>query len=207
MHLGAAQLEEIDRRLVTLRAEINARCVVLVEGNGSVITAKGAIADLNIAALGALVAGDFAATSGIASLVGEADTFRLNFHEGEQYSVYSGQVVPGVFLLVVFGQDVRLGAVRYYTKRTLAALSAIVEGGGRASEGAATSASQSDSGGAPDATPLPAEGFSGAEVPWDADDDDTGELFSFEELLNSGVLDDDVMASLETQLDNLWKPA
>lgn len=206
LHLDVAQVDEIDRRLATLRAEINARCVVLIEGNGSVITAKGAIADLNIAALGALVAGNFAATSGIASLVGESDAFRLNFHEGEQYSVYSGQVVPGVLLMVVFGQDARLGAVRYYTKRAMAELSTLVAGSLVSAEDGqmATPVSLPAAGGVQDEFSSVDDTSPAHEVMWDAGDD-TGELFSFEELLNSGVLDDDVMASLETQLDGLWK--
>lgn len=209
VRLDVAQMDRIEQALVTLRAEINARCVVVIEGNGSVIAAKGAVADLNVAALGALVAGNFAATSGIASLIGESSAFRLNFHEGEQYSVYSGEVVAGVFLMVVFGQDVRLGAVRYYTGRALAELNSVMAGAvavASAGPPVETVVPQPYREPSPAGTPA-----TGAAAPTGAPEYDetveAGKVYSFEELLNSGVLDDDVLASLETQLDNLWKPA
>lgn len=210
LQLEADALDEIDRLLINLRVEINARCVLLIEGNGSVIAAKGAIEDLNISALGALVAGDFAATAGIASLIGENAAFQLNFHEGELYSVYSGQVLPGVFLLVIFGQDVRLGAVLYYTKDTLTKLKpimdeAVIQPIGRSSESSTSVA----------ATPSPVEGAVTDQPPTDlkppASDqppapDQPAELFSFEDILNSGMLDDEALGALEEQFDNLWNP-
>ncbi|MBN1483554.1 MAG: response regulator [Chloroflexia bacterium] len=125
--LSAQQLEEIDRALARLRAEISARCLLLVEGNGYIISSKGYIEDVNMSALAALVAGDFAATSGIASLIGEDSSFRLNYHEGEHYNAYSAQVREDVFLLIVFEQTVKLGAVLYYAKQALPELQAVIE--------------------------------------------------------------------------------
>ncbi len=116
VRLSAEQIEALEQHIAALRADINARAVLVIEGNGAVIAAKGAIEDLNIAALGALVAGDFAATAGIASILGEQSAFRLNYHEGTQYSIYSGIIIPGVFLLIIFSQDIRLGVVMYYAK-------------------------------------------------------------------------------------------
>ncbi|HOU12851.1 MAG TPA: response regulator [Anaerolineae bacterium] len=204
LQLSAEASDAIDDLLLNLRVEINARGVLIIEGNGSVVAAKGAIEDLNISALGALVAGSFAATAGIASLIGEDSAFRLNFHEGEQYSIYSGQIVPGVFLVVIFGQDTRLGAVVYYTKDTLAKLRPLVESAvvkpvtppvrpAPAEEPAAPAVAPSDAGlAAPPAGPPP-------------EDDQPLELFSFEDLLNSGALEPEVMANLEAQFANLWK--
>ncbi len=171
---ASQQLDEIDHLLAELRAETGARCLLLVESNGYVIDTKGAIENINVSALAALVSGDFAATAGIASLIGEGESFRLNYHEGKRYSVYSAQVVPDVFLLVVFGQEARSGMVLYYTRQMLPRLQEIIE---RATPGPVREA------GAP---PEP------------------GAVFSLEEIQSSGLLDEDVLAALDDQFANLW---
>jgi len=204
LQLSAEAGDTVDQLLLSLRMEINARGVLIIEGNGSVVAAKGAIEDLNVSALGALIAGNYAATSSIASLIGEDGAFKLNFHEGEQYSVYSGQIVPGVFLVVIFGQDTRLGAVVYYTKDTLAKLHPIfTQARGKSTP---SQVKQIPS----DLTPVEEPAAAGAPVspagpPPEDDDDQPLELFSFEDLLKSGALEPDVLANLETQLENLWE--
>ena len=131
--LTIQQYHQIDSILAELRAEASARCVLLVESTGHVIDTKGAIDDLNISALAALMAGDFAATSGIASLIGEGESFRLNYHEGERYSIYSAHLTRDVFILVVFGQEVKSGMVLYVTRHALQQLQAILEQADQAS--------------------------------------------------------------------------
>jgi hypothetical protein len=61
LQLSEEAADAIDQLLLNLRIEINARGVLVIEGNGSVVAAKGAIKDLNISALGALIAGNYAA--------------------------------------------------------------------------------------------------------------------------------------------------
>lgn len=184
IQLPAAQLEQLDRMLAELRAEVGARCILLVEGNGSVIASKGALQEINVAALAALVAGDFAATAGIASLIGESDAFRLNYHEGESYSVYSAQIVPGVFLLIIFSQDIKLGAVMYYARQTLADAKAILE---RAEKSAPPAAASEP------VAPASAEA-----------EDAGGELYSLDQMLDSGLLDPGLLDALDEQFKKLW---
>ncbi|MBN2394399.1 MAG: response regulator [Anaerolineae bacterium] len=204
LQLSEEAADAIDQLLLNLRMEINARGVLVIEGNGSVIAAKGAIEDLNISALGALIAGNYAATSGIASLIGEDSAFKLNFHEGEQYSIYSGQIVPGIFLVVIFGQDTRLGAVVYYTKDTLAKLHPIFaqpqlhpapSQAKRVREAPTPTGESVDT-----STPAPP-----TELPPEDEEGQPIELFSFEDLLKSGALEPEALANLETQLANLWE--
>lgn len=180
--LSPGQLDEIDRILAELRAEASARCVLLVESTGHVIDAKGVIEDINVSALAALVAGDFAATAGIASLIGEGDAFGLNYHEGQRYSVYSAHLAPDVFLLVVFGQEVKSGLVLYVTRQALPRLREIVD---RAPA-------------VPAAVP---EAVSPMEMPAG----ETGPLYSLDELKASVLLDDDALAALDEQFKGLWK--
>ncbi len=201
LQLSEDAADAIDQLLLNLRIEINARGVLLIEGNGSVIAAKGAIEDLNISALGALIAGNYAATSGIAALIGEDSAFKLNFHEGEQYSIYSGQIVPGVFLVVIFGQDTRLGTVVYYTKDTLAKLHPIFTQTKPAPSQAKRIREAPTPAGEPANTTAPASPVG----PPEDEEYQEVELFSFEDLLKSGALEPEALATLETQLANLWE--
>jgi len=204
LQFSAEALDEIEQLLLNLRVEINARSVLLIAGNGSVITAKGVVEDINISALGALVAGDFAATAGIASLIGEEEAFKLNFHEGAQYSIYSGQVVPGIYLLVIFTQDIRLGAVLFYTKETLAKLRPLVETALIRSaptvEVAAPAVVAVEPQAVQDTAPVVPSPAAAEETPAST------QLFSFDELLKSGALDPDLLTALENQFANLWEP-
>ncbi len=189
LQLSVSQLDEIDHILAELRAETAARCVLMIEGTGHVIEAKGVIEDLNVSALAALIAGDLAATAGIASIIGEGDAFRLNYHEGQRYSVYSSHLAPDVFLLIVVGQEVKSGMVLYATRRALPRLREIVEQAKaaplplRVAPGAAPAGAISD-------TAAPA-----AEEP----------LFSFDQIIGSGLLDEEALSALDQQFQDLWK--
>ncbi|MBN1179134.1 MAG: sigma-54-dependent Fis family transcriptional regulator [Anaerolineae bacterium] len=197
LQLSAQQIDEIDHLLAEIRAEVAARCILLIEGTGHLIDAKGSIEDINISALASLVAGDFAATSGIASLIGEEDAFRLNYHEGDRYSVYSAQVAPDVFLLIVFGQEIKLGSVLYYARQIIPRLQKIV--------GSAAVVPR------PPAPPTPPPAATVTVVTEESAPEWTApsgpaEVFSFEEALNSGLLGDNVLDAFDAQFASLWGP-
>lgn len=186
--LTPRQLDEIDALMAELRVETGARCVLMVEGTGHVIDAKGIIEDLNVSALAALVAGDLAATAGIASIIGEGAAFRLNYHEGERYSVYSAHLTPDVFLLIVVGQEVKSGMVLYATRHTLPRLKEILEQSPVAPLPAMAAAPA-----APQYAPAEAELTA-----------EPGELFTLDQVLSAGLLGDDALASLDEQFKSLW---
>ncbi len=193
LHLPAADLERLDQLLAELRAEISARCVLLVEGNGSVIASKGALQEINVGALAALVAGDFAATAGIASLIGESDAFKLNYHEGETYSVYSAQIIPSVFMLIIFSQDIKLGAVMYYARHVLENAQAILKRVAIAMP--ARPANVAPASAPPEEAPAAASS---------APESEDSELFSLDQMLSSGLLDPDLLDNLDAQFKKLW---
>lgn len=206
LHLSANDLERLDQMLAELRAEIGARCVLLIEGNGAVLAGKGALQEMNVGALAALVAGDFAATTGIASLIGEQEAFKLNYHEGQHYSVYSAQLIPGVFLLIVFSQEVKLGAVMYYARQVLEDAQGILR---RAATPAPTSFIQAAE------VPTPAVTTSVAAAELAVQDQPPAkppvepevaepEVFSLDQLLESGLLDTALLDRLDEQFQQLW---
>lgn len=177
--LSREQLDELDILLAQLRLEVGARCVLLVEGNGYVIVTKGYIEDINVSALAALVAGDFAAASGIAALLGEDGSFRLNYHEGERYSAYSAQVTPEVFLVIIFGPDTRLGVVLHFARQVIPQLREVIA---RTEKPPQADLSE---------TPSPSE--------------ERGRLYTLEEIRRSGLLEADVLATLDAQFGRLWR--
>jgi len=218
--MSKAQLDELEVLLAQLRLESGARCILLVEGNGYVISTKGYIEDLNISALAALVAGDFAAASGIATLLGEERSFRLNYHEGERFSAYSAQVSPDIFLLIVFGQDTKLGAVLHFARQVLPQMREIAERSPavRPPQPAPQPLTAEEAGPAAMIAPeQEAAPIAGAELPAPAFDvgaaaaaaEPTGftseeRLYTFEEIMASGLLEPDALSALDEQLATLW---
>jgi CheY-like chemotaxis protein/predicted regulator of Ras-like GTPase activity (Roadblock/LC7/MglB family) len=196
LQLSARQMDRIDQHLAEMRLETGARCVLLIEGNGYLISAKGVIEDINVSALATLVAGDFAATAGIASVIGEQDAFRLNYHEGEQYSVYSAQVAPDVFMLVIFGQEIKLGSVLYYARNILPKLQGIFK---------RVESSPPDETAPPRAPEsAPTEVASAPPAELEASTPAEEELFSLDDVMESGLLEEDLLANLETQFASMW---
>ncbi len=186
LQLSPAQLDEIGVLMAETRAETNARCVLLIEGNGHLVEAKGNIEDINISALASLVAGDFAATAGIASLLGEEETFQINYHEGEQYGVYAAQVMPDLFLLIVFRREIKLGVVMYHARYLVPQLREIAQKGQMVPRTVQEEPSPPPTvqEGEPPAGPQP--------------------LLSLDEAIKSGALGEDFLANLDEQFGNLW---
>jgi len=73
---------------------------------------RGEADTLDLAALTALAAGDFAATAEISRLIGQESRFKFLYHEGAQRSLYLCAVGADYFLMVVFDNSVALGIIR-----------------------------------------------------------------------------------------------
>ncbi len=62
--------------------------------------------------IAALAAGNYAATGELARLIGEQSGFKVQFHEGGEYSLYLAEVFDDYFLVVIFGKQTSFGMVR-----------------------------------------------------------------------------------------------
>ena len=71
-----------------------------------------------------LAAADFAATSQLATLIGESEFSHL-FHQGEKNSIYVTLVASKVILAVIFDNRTNLGLVRVRVKQAASELEAI----------------------------------------------------------------------------------
>ncbi|MBN1936825.1 MAG: roadblock/LC7 domain-containing protein [Anaerolineae bacterium] len=124
--LSEEQIEAIDKCLEHLHWETDARCVLLADITGQLISGLGASDQMNTAVLSALAAGEIAATKEMANLVGEQARFRMVLHEGLRNSVYLSDVGEEMLLITVFETQTPIGMVRLFTKEVVADLIKII---------------------------------------------------------------------------------
>src|SRR5439155_13858290 len=86
---------------------------------GFLITQCGDTRRFDTTTLGALAAAMYAATQGIASLVGELD-FSSVYQQGDNFSMLVNNVDEHCLLLVIFRAQISVGAVKYYALGTIA---------------------------------------------------------------------------------------
>ncbi len=101
--------------MARLRLDSAARLVVLVDKDGQQIAVHGELGELDTTSLASLVAGNVAATGGMAKLIGEREFPTLS-HEGERESIHIS-VIGRVLLVVVFDDRSSLGLVKLRSKQ------------------------------------------------------------------------------------------
>ena len=108
-----------------LCVECAARVVFLVDRDGQTIAFHGEIGDMDTTSFSSLAAGNVAATSSMAKLIGE-DTFPSVVHEGERESIFIS-VIGRSLLVVVFDERSTLGLVKIRAKKASYEVAAILE--------------------------------------------------------------------------------
>ncbi|UCC43061.1 MAG: roadblock/LC7 domain-containing protein [Candidatus Zixiibacteriota bacterium] len=101
-----------------------AKCALLVDKDGHLITRQGFTHSLDTTALAALLAGSFASTKEIARLVGEPE-FSVLFHQGKKDHIHMSLVGERSILVVIFDDRTTIGMVRLYAKETSMELSEV----------------------------------------------------------------------------------
>ncbi|MGH2592307.1 MAG: response regulator [Anaerolineae bacterium] len=120
-------IEKIETALSKLRAQATAESVLLIEETGYVIAAKGMVADADVQALSSLIVGGRSVHSQLATLLGEGDSFAMNYLEGQRVSVYTTGLGQGLFLVIVVPKGTKQGVVWLYAKEAAAEIDAIVK--------------------------------------------------------------------------------
>jgi len=114
----------INKVLEDLLEYISAKCLLLIDKAGQLITSVGDITKIDIPSFATLSAADFAATSQLASIIGENE-FSTLFHQGKNENIYVSIVASKVILAVIFDNRTTLGLVRLRVKQASAQLEAI----------------------------------------------------------------------------------
>ncbi len=109
------EIQQIDRLLMKLLKGAEAKCTLLVDKDGHLVTRQGFTHSLDTTALAALLAGSFASTREIARLVGEPE-FSVLFHQGKKDHIHISLVGERSILVVIFDDRTTIGMVRLYAK-------------------------------------------------------------------------------------------
>jgi len=131
MALGAASWSfgeqdsaRIGQLLQTLLFESGARCALLVDRAGQLVTSAGEQPEFDATAFASLAAADFAANDQLASMIGENE-FSSLFHQGEKESMYLADVARRLILVVLFDNRTTLGMIRIKVKGSVRELTEV----------------------------------------------------------------------------------
>ena len=112
--------EEDHKKLVAVAERLvhdaNAKAVFLIDRNGQLVTEAGELTDIDTTSLASLVAGNVAASSGLAKIIGEPD-FPIHFHQGERDNMHITLVAQRIIQVVIFDDRSSLGLVRLRVKK------------------------------------------------------------------------------------------
>lgn len=111
-------LNSVEEELETLRIESNALATFLVDKDGQLIGSSKNTEEYDKTSLAALIAGNVAATGGLAKLLGEKE-FSLLFHEGDNEHLHISLVMGKLILVVIFDDSTSLGLIRLRVKRAI----------------------------------------------------------------------------------------
>ena len=124
--LGQEEIRRFDDLLVSFLGETQARCALLVDRAGRLITAAGDTATLDDTTFASLAAADFAASDQLAVLLGESE-FSSLYHHGDQRSMYLADIGGRAILAALFDNRVTLGMVRITSKAMVPRFGEILE--------------------------------------------------------------------------------
>src|SRR6476659_7404890 len=119
-------LRAINRLLQRFLYHSNARCALVVDRSGQLVTTVGEKPNFDATAFATLTAADFSANDQLAKLIGETD-FNTLFHQGERESMLLADVSRRVILVVLFDNRTTLGLVRLKMRQTVEELSKLFQ--------------------------------------------------------------------------------
>jgi predicted regulator of Ras-like GTPase activity (Roadblock/LC7/MglB family) len=110
-------VERINSTLDVFLRETEAKCVLVIDKGGHLITVRGVTDSMNTASLSALAAGAFASTREIARLIGEPE-FSVLFHQGRREHIHVSLIDNDTLLMAIFDDHTTIGIIRLYAKDT-----------------------------------------------------------------------------------------
>lgn len=119
-------VRDVNRILREFLKLANAKCALLIDREGHMVTKQGVTREFDMDTLSALVAGSFAATKEMARQLGE-DEFATLFHQGKTDSIQLSLVGDRTLLTVIFDEATTIGMVRLYSDETSKRLAELFE--------------------------------------------------------------------------------
>jgi len=121
-----SQIADIEREMNSLRENIPAKFILLVDVSGQVVSVIGDHSGVDTTSLGSLIAGDLAASQEIARITGEFQDFQLIMREGEKTQIAISEAGSVLTFMVQFSKDVPLGWARRLNQKTARDLGTIM---------------------------------------------------------------------------------
>lgn len=119
-------IDAIDKILGEFLRLSGAKCALLIDKDGHMVTKRGEVRTIDMDTISALVAGSFAATREMARLLGEQE-FSALFHQGERDNIQLSLVGDRTLLTILFDDRTTVGMVRLYAGETSKKLAALYE--------------------------------------------------------------------------------
>jgi predicted regulator of Ras-like GTPase activity (Roadblock/LC7/MglB family) len=117
-------VDSIDAILDVFLKQSAAKCALLVDKDGHMVTCRGESRKIDLDTISALVAGSFAATREMARVLGE-DEFSALFHQGKSDNIQLSLVGERALLTAIFDECTTIGMVRLYAAEAAKRLAAI----------------------------------------------------------------------------------
>jgi predicted regulator of Ras-like GTPase activity (Roadblock/LC7/MglB family) len=118
-------VERLDGELDGFLEMSNAKCALLIDKEGHLVTRRGEPLGASLESISALIAGSFAATREMARLLGE-DEFTVLYHQGRRDSIQLQLIGDRTLLAVLFDDRTNLGLVRFYAQETARQLATVL---------------------------------------------------------------------------------
>lgn len=110
------EFQQISALIHRLNQDAKTKVCYLVDKNGQLIASAGDTSGIDSTSLASLTAGNIAATTGLAKLLGEQE-FSVLFHEGESDNIHISLIGQRVIMVVIFDEQTSLGLVRLRVKK------------------------------------------------------------------------------------------
>lgn len=120
----ADDVDAINAILDAFLKQSAAKCALLVDKDGHMVTHRGSSKRIDLDTISALVAGSFAATREMAKLLGEEE-FSALFHQGKSDNIQLSLVGDRALLTAIFDEATTVGMVRLYASEAAKRLAAI----------------------------------------------------------------------------------
>lgn len=117
-------VEKIDRLLAEFLRLSGAKCALLIDKEGHLVTRRGEVRSIDMDTISALVAGSFAATKEMARLLGEEE-FTALYHQGTRDNIQLSLVGDRTLLTILFDDRTTVGMVRLYANESAKKLTEI----------------------------------------------------------------------------------
>ncbi|MDY6875546.1 MAG: roadblock/LC7 domain-containing protein [Chloroflexota bacterium] len=119
-------IEQIEHILVDLHREAEAKCILLADVSGQLITTQGQMQEIDPVLVAALAAGHVGAMAELSRQVGEKDSGGTFLHEGKRRSLYLINVANSFIMIVIFEHTSLIGMVRLLADRAAEQLYALI---------------------------------------------------------------------------------